>query len=583
VRAGQIHRGVVLLVGAYFMLAAAAQAAAPGAPTISEPSVDGQEVHPADVHMEAGGFADPDGDLHECTDWEIVTASSEVVWQSPCADGLEKGHIHLGDGDFVNSFAGRTSLAFKADYALRVRFRDDEAETSDWAQRSFRTYPASAPGGDIAWTPVQPGYVVEEVAGGFQLPVNIAFVPNPGTAPSDPLLYIAELYGTIKVVTRDGSVGVYASGLLNFNTSGDFPGSGEQGLAGLVVDPSSGDLFASLLYDAAPPSGPHYPRVVRLHSNDGGRTAAGPPSTVLDMAGEPQGQSHQISNLTIGPDGKLYVHMGDGFTTSTAQNLDSFRGKILRLNLDGSAPADNPFYNGGSITARDYVFAYGFRNPFGGDWRAANGAHYEVENGPAHNDRLARIYPGSNYEWDGSGESMTTLALYNWDPPHAPVNIAFVQPETFGGSGFPSSKMDHAFVTESGPTYASGPQTLGKRIVEFIPDELTNELGGHPHGLVEYTGQGRATALGLAAGPDGLYFTDLYKDLKATSPTEPGARLLRVRYGSAVEPSIPGSPVGSKGRKKRSKLKAARKRCKRKFEGKARRECLRRVKERARP
>ena len=51
---------------------------------------------------------------------------------------------------------------------------------------------------------------------------------------------------------------------------------------------------------------------MRLHSNDGGLTAA-PQTTVLDMAGEPQGQSHQISNLTIGPDGKLYVHMGDGF------------------------------------------------------------------------------------------------------------------------------------------------------------------------------------------------------------------------------------------------------------------------------
>jgi len=63
--------------------------------------------------------------------------------------------------------------------------------------------------------------------------------------------------------------------------------------------------------------------------------------------------------------------------------------------------------------------------------------------------------------------------------------------------------MDHAFVTESGPTYATGPQELGKRIVEFDP-QPGGEMGGHPHGLVEYTGTGKATAVGLAAGPDGL-------------------------------------------------------------------------------
>ena len=54
------------------------------------------------------------------------------------------------------------------------------------------------------------------------------------------------------------------------------------------------------------------------------------------MVGETQGQSHQISNITIGPDGKLYVHVGDGFDTAMALNLDSYRGKILRMNLDGS-------------------------------------------------------------------------------------------------------------------------------------------------------------------------------------------------------------------------------------------------------
>ncbi len=531
------YAGIALVAGLLVATGTAA-AAPPGAPMITEPAQDGQLVHPADVHMEVGGFTDPDGDAHACTDWEIRTADlSEVAWEAPCGTGLDGVHIHLGDGTFVNSYAGENSLDFDSTYVLRARFHDAAAEIGEWSERPFGTYPPSSPGGSVAWTPVQPDYVVEEVAGGFQLPVNIAFVPNPGSDPEDPLLYVTELYGKIKVVTRDGSVGEYATGLLNFDPTGNFPGSGEQGVTGIVVDPASGDVFAAMLYDSAPPSGPHYPKLVRFHSTDGGLTAASQ-TTVLDMPGETQGQSHQISNLSIGPDGRLYVHMGDGFDASTAQNLSSFRGKILRLGLDGSPAPDNPFYDAADgITARDYVFAYGFRNPFGGAWRSATGRHYEVENGPSV-DRLAKIDRGVNYGFDGTDASMAINALYNWNPAHAPVNIAFVEPEAFGGSGFPPSKADHAFVTESGPTWATGPHVRGKRIVEFAPDPVTGEIGGHPGGLIEYTGTGKATAAGLAAGPDGLYFTDLYKDLDYSSPIDAGARLLRVRFVGILPPTL---------------------------------------------
>lgn len=383
----------------------------------------------------------------------------------------------------------------------------------------------------VNFIPTQPNYIVEEVAGGFQLPVNVAMIPNAGTAPNDPAFYVTELYGTIKVVTNDGTVSNYATNLLNFNPTGNFPGSGEQGLAGLVVDPATGDVFATRVTDTdGIEGGAHHPQVLKFTSNDGGRTASSQ-TVILDMVGENQGQSHQISNLTIGPDGKLYVHNGDGFDAATAQNLDSYRGKVLRLNLNGTAPSDNPFYNAGNgINARDYVFAYGFRNPFGGAWRASDGRHYEVENGPSI-DRLARVDRGINYGWNGTDASMLINARYNWNPAHAPVNITFVQPSTFNGSGFPAEKYDRAFVSESGPTYAQGAQSQGKRIVEFQFNANGDVIGG-PTTLVEYVGQGRATVVGLAAGRDGLYFTDLYKDLNATSPIEAGARVLRVRYVS---------------------------------------------------
>ncbi|MFN0159390.1 MAG: PQQ-dependent sugar dehydrogenase [Bacteroidota bacterium] len=389
-----------------------------------------------------------------------------------------------------------------------------------------------AQGAPVPWVSLQAGFKVEIVATGFQLPVNIAFVPNPGNQPNDPYFYVSELYGIIKVVRRNGVVSDYADSLLNFDPGGAFPGSGEQGLSGIVVDSLTGDVYAALLYDATPPSGPHYPKVVRFTSTDGGLTAA-TQTTILNMPGESQGQSHFISNLTIGPDGKLYVHMGDGFDASTALNLNSFRGKILRVNLNGTAPANNPFYNAGNgITATDYVYAYGVRNPFGGTWRASDGQHYEVENGPSV-DRFAKITSGSSYGWNGSDGSMAINAIYNWNPSTAPVNIAFIQSSTFGGSEFPAAKMDHAFVTESGPTWASGPQSLGKRISEFVLGPTGTLISG-PTTLIEYNGSGKATASGLAAGPDGLYFADLYKDIDYMTPIDRGANVLRIKFvGSA--------------------------------------------------
>lgn len=670
---------VVLALG---IAATASANVPPDTPTITEPAEDGRVLNGEDVHMETGPFSDADpGDEHLCTDWEIWTVSpSERVWAALCATGLERLHIHLADGAFQGSQAGRTGLLPDRDYVLRVRHSDDSGDPvtrwSDYAQRLFSTGPATsvfplelddvattpiptlldatgatvrlpagptpatirlesatgdavlelrgqdgmsnqvinppplghhaairarvdagasgaglllsecdlsftdgagvdrtvylpalslpdgqqayywissngstyvgaaeqttpdfgqlARGAAVPWTVLQPGYRVETVASGFQLPVNIAFVPEPGPAPGAPLFYVTELYGTIRVVRRDGQVGTYAAGLLNFNPTGDFPGSGEQGLTGICVDAPTGDVYASMLYSTNPSndSAPHYPKVVRFTSGDGGLTAA-TQTTILDMVGESQGQSHQISNLTIGPDGKLYVHMGDGFSVSTAQNLNSFRGKILRVNLDGSAPGDNPFYNGPPITARDYVFALGFRNPFGGAWRTADGMHYEVENGPSR-DRFAQVVAGRNYLWDGSDASMSNFAIYNWFPAHAPVNIAFVQPETFGGSSFPAEKQGHAFVTESGPTWATGPQSLGKQVVEFVLDAAGNVVSG-PTALVRYNGSGKATCAGLAAGPDGLYFTDLYKDQNYQSPIDPGANVLRIKHVGAAD------------------------------------------------
>jgi glucose/arabinose dehydrogenase len=538
---------------------AGAEPPPPEVAEILEPATGGAPLNPADVHMEAV-YADENGDPHECSDWQIWILNQdegfslkEPVWEARCATGLSDHHIHLGDGTFVNSYSGHTALDYETHYRLCVRFRgggewsaDDEDHCENWATRDFSTVPPGPKGidTDVPWT-ARPGYLVEKVASGFKLPVNIATVPNPGPHPGSPLFYVAELYGGIKVVTRDGVVRQYAKELLNYDPNGIFPGSGEQGLTGLAVDPASGDLFASMVYaEREVFEEPHYEKVIRLHSNERGWEALGEPETVLDMK-ELEGASHQISHLEITPDGYMFVHNADGGEHSNtdpeknpATRLDSFRGKILRMTLDGEpvgGPTDpNPYYDPeNGISAEDYVYSLGYRNPFGGAWRLSDSTYWSVENGPKR-DRLALVVKGKNYGWEGLDSNMTIGATYNWYPAHAPVNIEFVEPGRFGGSEFPAEAMGHAFVTESGPTYASGPQEHGKRIVEFGLGDEGEPLSG-PETLVEYSGTGRATAVGLAADAEGLLFTELYPDHPEDEgdegdPEEAGARVLRVRY-----------------------------------------------------
>lgn len=383
-----------------------------------------------------------------------------------------------------------------------------------------------ARGAPVPWT-VERGFRAEVFASGLELPASLVAVPNPGDAPDSPFLYIAELYGNVKVVTRSGEMRTFATGLLNFDPRAPIPGKGEAGLGGITIDPANGDLIVTGVYRHAQSAQFASPRVLRLQSDDGGRTAARI-TPVIEFPGESTSASHQISNVTVGPDGKLYVHVGSSFSW-IAQDLNTIDGKVLRINGDGTAPPDNPFYDASNgITATDYIFALGFRNHFGGAWRIADQSLYEVENGPS-TDRLAKVVRGRNYLWDGFDPSMYNFAIYNWIQTAAPIQIAFTERERFNGSGFPASKLGSAFVTESGATWATGPQPHSKRISEFVIG-FDETLVSGPTTLAQYNGSGKATAAGLIAGEDGLYFTDLYRDYGYDTPTDAGANVIRIRW-----------------------------------------------------
>ena len=397
-----------------------------------------------------------------------------------------------------------------------------------------------ARGSPVPWSVRERGYVVEHVAGDLQLPLDLAFVPRPEDDPESAFFYVAELYGNVKVVTRAGEVRDFATGLLDFDPTGPIPGEGEAGVGGITVDGVTGNVLLTRVAWPDRESG-LIPQIVRLHASEDGLQESGR-EVVLSLPNETQAPSHQISNITTGPDGKLYVHFGDAQVPENARDLSTVRGKIIRMEPDGTVPPDNPFRDeSDGLTARDYIFASGFRNPFGGAWRAADRALYEVENGPAV-DRFARVDAGRDYKWDGTNASMREGAVSTWSPAVAPVRVAFVQRETFDGSGFPESRQDCAFVAESGPTWAAGTQSNGKRISAIAFEGVD---AGVPRPFVEYDGTGRATVAAVAAGPDGLYFSDLYRDSHYISPVDRGANVYRVRWtGYADFEAHPVTPDG---------------------------------------
>ncbi len=393
-----------------------------------------------------------------------------------------------------------------------------------------------------------PGFKISSFASGFSLPVQIALVPDPGNDPLDPFFYVTELYGDIKVVLRNGTVQTFATNLLNYNPFGTFPGAGELGLAGVCVDPATGDLYVTTvnaLVSGDPDSG-MFPRVFRLTSNDGGRTEATRTSIFFPVGGNSgMSASHQISTITIGPDGQLYVHVGDAFDTEAGLNLNDYRGKILRMTKTGQAVSSNPFYNAGDgIGARDFVYAYGFRNPFGGAWRRGEGALYFVENGPG-TDRIGRIAaPGLSFGFDGSDESMLINALYAWQPAVAPVNIALIETATFNGSGFPEVLRNRAFISQSGSTWASGPGTTREKVISEIILSPTGQLLRGPIPVAAYNGFGKSSASALTAGPDGLYFSELYKEDDFANPAARGSRIFRLSYSPVSDCNANGIDDG---------------------------------------
>ena len=145
----------------------------------------------------------------------------------------------------------------------------------------------------------------------------------------------------------------------------------------------------------------------------------------------PSGGDHHGGRVLFGPDGRLYLSIGDEDDPALAADLSNTAGKILRMTATGAVPAGNPF---GTL-----VWARGLRNVFGFDFDPATDSLWATDNGPECNEEINLIVPGANYAW-GPNAACTT-------PPAAPRNTNRDGPK-------PRTMPEWFFATRFGPTGA---------------------------------------------------------------------------------------------------------------------------------
>ena len=219
--------------------------------------------------------------------------------------------------------------------------------------------------------------------------------------------YISERTGNIVQIEEDKMI------RQNVQLKHSLSTASEAGLLGFVLAPNFAKTHQAFAYYTYEKGGEQFNRIVVLQlKNDVWQEE----KVLVDEI--PSGMYHHGGRLKIGPDQKLYATTGDASNPEIAQDQASLGGKILRVNLDGSIPTDNPFSN-------SYVYSYGHRNPQGLTW-TADGKMYATEHGQSANDEVNEIQAGANYGWpiiEGSEEqqglvtpTFTSGANTTWAP-----------------------------------------------------------------------------------------------------------------------------------------------------------------------
>jgi glucose/arabinose dehydrogenase len=204
--------------------------------------------------------------------------------------------------------------------------------------------------------------------------------------------------GRIFVCLQGGTLRVIKNGTLlpaPFITLNVDP-NGERGLLGLAFDPNfATNNFLYLYYTVA--TDPRHNRVSRFTAN-GDVVVPGSETIIMELDNLTSAQNHNGGAIHFGPDGKLYVAVGENATASNAQTLSNRLGKVLRINADGSIPTDNPFFNQATGNNRS-IWALGLRNPFTFAFQPGTGRLFINDVGQNTWEEINDGIAGSNYGW----------------------------------------------------------------------------------------------------------------------------------------------------------------------------------------
>ena len=244
----------------------------------------------------------------------------------------------------------------------------------------------------------------------LEVPWSLAFAP-------DGRLFIAERPGRVRIVQNGQLVAEPALVMT------DVFSEGEAGLLGMALHPDfAQNRFVYLAYTARVGSNA-VNRLVRYREVN---QQLGERAVLVDNIRA--ATLHDGARLRFGPDGLLYMSMGDAADVSTSQDLGSLNGKLLRFTDEGRTAPGNPFPSP--------IWSYGHRNPQGFDW-SPNGDLWETEHGPTGNDEINLIQPGINYGWPlitgaETRPAMATPVLF-FSPSIAPSGASFYRGTAIAG------------------------------------------------------------------------------------------------------------------------------------------------------
>ena len=230
------------------------------------------------------------------------------------------------------------------------------------------------------------------------------------------------------------------------------------------------------------------------------------------------GRGHYAHRMAFSEDGYLFISSGDRQKFDPAQDMTSNMGKIIRLNDDGSIPADNPFYNDGGVAAE--VWSLGHRNPLGIDFDA-DGKLWNIEMGPRGGDELNLVLKGEDYGYP----TVSNGIHYNGSNiPNHDTRPEFEEPKEWWGDGYsipvisPSSFViyqGNLFGDWQGSGFISGLSSESLIRVQFDGDSAKE---------IERFDMGRRIR-SVEEGPDGALW--LLEDYPRRQDTSKG-RLLRL-------------------------------------------------------